>query len=52
MKKIWHLIKDENGLEVVEYAILLGLVVAGSIGLIVALALWVQEQFQRTVGGV
>jgi Flp pilus assembly pilin Flp len=49
MKKIQNFFKDEDGLETVEYAIILGLVVAGTIGLITTLGGWVQTQFQRVV---
>ena len=45
MKKIWNFIKDEDGLETVEYAIILGLIVAGTIGLVVWLGGWVNSQF-------
>ena len=49
MKKIMHFLKDEEGLETVEYAIILGLIVAGTIGLIVTLGTWVNTQFQAVV---
>jgi Flp pilus assembly pilin Flp len=45
-------VKDERGLETVEYAIILGLIVAATIGLVIALGLWVQAQFQNTVTAV
>ena len=45
MGKIWNFIKDEDGLETVEYAIILGLIVAGTIGLVVWLGSWVYSQF-------
>ncbi len=54
LKKIWDLIKDENGLETVEYAILLGLIVVASIALVVWLGGWVRSQFtsvQTTITG-
>jgi Flp pilus assembly pilin Flp len=35
------LLTDENGFETVEYAILLGLLVAGSLAVITALGIWV-----------
>jgi pilus assembly protein Flp/PilA len=37
MKKIWNFIKDENGLETVEYAIIAGLIVVGVIAVIGAI---------------
>ncbi len=42
MKK---LIADERGLETVEYAVILGLIVAATIGLVVTLGKWVGGQF-------
>ena len=45
MKKIWNFFKDEDGLETVEYAIILGLIVSGTILLIVWLGSWVYSQF-------
>ncbi|MHC4117337.1 MAG: Flp family type IVb pilin [Planctomycetota bacterium] len=45
---------DERGLETVEYAIILGLIVAATIGLIVTLGQWVAGQFSAintTVAG-
>ena len=39
-------IKDEDGLETVEYAIILGLIVASVIGLVIWLGGWVLQQFQ------
>jgi pilus assembly protein Flp/PilA len=40
-------LKDERGLETVEYAIILGLIVAGTIGLVVAIGNWVHSAFGR-----
>ena len=37
--------KDEKGLETVEYAIIAGLIVAGTIATITAIGLWVAAQF-------
>ena len=54
MKKIWNFIKDEDGLETVEYAIILGLIVGGVIGLVIWLGGWVLQQFQQVqteIGG-
>ena len=49
MKKLIDFLKDEDGLETVEYAIILGLIVAGTITLIVTLGSWVNTQFQTVV---
>jgi Flp pilus assembly pilin Flp len=40
-----RLIADERGLETVEYAVILGLIVAATIGLVVTLGKWVGGQF-------
>jgi pilus assembly protein Flp/PilA len=45
MKKLMAFLKDEDGLETVEYAIILGLIVAGTVTLITALGGWVNGQF-------
>jgi len=47
VKKFW---KDERGLETVEYAIIAGLVVAGTIAAITAIGLWVRDQFNGLQG--
>lgn len=38
-------IKDEQGLETVEYAIITGLIVVGVIGAVTAIGTWVATQF-------
>ena len=47
MKMVKRFINDERGLETVEYAIILGLIVAGTIALILLLGGWVRNQFQK-----
>jgi Flp pilus assembly pilin Flp len=49
MNMLKRFVKDERGLETVEYAIILGLIVAATIGLIVTLGGWVRNQFQNIV---
>lgn len=46
MSHIKRFMKDEQGLETVEYAIILGLIVAGTIALVVAIGNWVNQAFQ------
>jgi Flp pilus assembly pilin Flp len=46
MKKMWQFLRNEEGLETVEYAIITGLIVAGTVGLIVALGGWVHDKFE------
>lgn len=45
MKAVKRFVKDERGLETVEYAIILGLIVATTIGLVIALGNWVSDKF-------
>ncbi len=45
-------ITDEQGLETVEYAIILGLIVVATIGLISTLGGWVRDRFQAVVNSV
>lgn len=45
MKTLKRFVKDEQGLETVEYAIILGLIVVGTIGAVITLGNWVYNQF-------
>jgi pilus assembly protein Flp/PilA len=45
MSTIKRFIKDEQGLETVEYAIIAGLIVVGIVAAITAIGTWVQTQF-------
>jgi Flp pilus assembly pilin Flp len=47
MKKLMAFLRDEDGLETVEYAIILGLIVAGTIGLVTSIGSWTNAQFTR-----
>ena len=49
MEALKRFLKNEEGLETVEYAIITGLIVAGTIGLIATLGVWVQAQFSAVV---
>jgi Flp pilus assembly pilin Flp len=49
MSAIKRFMKDEQGLETVEYAIILGLIVVGTILLITQLGQWVNARFQAVV---
>lgn len=49
MNMMLKFVKDERGLETVEYAIILGLIVAGTISLIVLLGNWVRTQFSTVL---
>lgn len=54
MKKLQNVMKrfmaDDRGLETVEYAIIIGLIVAGLIGVIAAIGDWVFDQFNNLLG--
>ena len=43
-------VSDDQGLETLEYAIMLGLIVGGSIAIIIALGTWVYNQFSSVQG--
>jgi Flp pilus assembly pilin Flp len=45
VKKLIAFLKDEDGLETVEYAIILGLIVAGTIGIVNWMGTWVNGAF-------
>ena len=45
MRALTHFIRDDRGLETVEYAIMAGLVVAASVALILALGNWVKSTY-------
>jgi len=49
MEAVKRFVRDERGLETVEYAIILGLIVVGTIALVVAIGNWVHDKFQATV---
>lgn len=45
MNLLKKFVKDEAGLETVEYAIITGLVVAGTVAIIAAIGTWVNTVF-------
>jgi pilus assembly protein Flp/PilA len=45
MEMLKRFIKDEKGLETVEYAIIAGLIVVGTIATIVSIGTWVNTKF-------
>lgn len=47
MQKFMEFLKDDRGLETVEYAIILGLIVAATIASITAIGIWVSTQFSQ-----
>ena len=52
MDKLMKFFKDEEGLETVEYAIILGLIVAATIGLVAWLGGWVSSQFSEVQSAI
>ena len=49
---IMRFISDEKGLETVEYAILVGLMVAGVIATIAAIGTWVKKTYESAQAGL
>jgi Flp pilus assembly pilin Flp len=49
LETIRRFARDEKGLETVEYAIILGIIVVATIGLITQIGGWVNAQFQGLV---
>ena len=43
-------LSDERGTETVEWGIMAGLIVAGLVGIVAAIGLWVQGRFQTLQG--
>jgi Flp pilus assembly pilin Flp len=52
MSNLKNFIKDEQGLETVEYAIITGLIVAGVIATIAAIGTWVKGKFENLQTGL
>ena len=52
IRKIKGLVRREEGLETVEYAIITGLIVAATIGVIAAIGAWVLGTFQDLQTGI
>lgn len=50
MEAVKRFVRDERGLETVEYAIILGLIVVGTIGFVIAIGTWVHDKFETTSG--
>jgi pilus assembly protein Flp/PilA len=52
MKKIWKFIKDEEGLELVEYAVMGALIVLGVIATILILGGQINNRFSQLVSSI
>ncbi len=46
MNAVRRFLRDERGLETIEYAIITGLIVSGLVAIVVAIGSWVKGQFQ------
>ena len=46
MRLIKRFLRDERGLETVEYAIMAGLIVSGLVAIVVSIGEWVKGRFQ------
>ena len=47
MNAVRRFLRDERGLETIEYAIIAGLIVSGLVAIVVAIGTWVKGQFQN-----
>ena len=52
MKKLNEFLRDDKGLETVEYAIIAGLIVVATIGLIASIGGWVSTKFTQLDTGL
>ena len=52
MELVKNFIRDEKGLETVEYAIIAGLIVVGTIATIVSIGGWVGQKFTALDNGL
>ena len=52
MKKMWNFIKEEDGLETVEYAIIGGLIVVATIVTIASIGTWVSTKFEELLAAL
>lgn len=46
MRLIKRFLRDESGLETVEYAIMAGLVVSGLVAIVASIGAWVKSRFE------
>ena len=46
MRLIKRFLRDERGLETVEYAIMAGLIVSGLVAIVASIGNWVKSRFQ------
>ncbi len=51
-EKLLRLIKEEEGTETVEWAIMIGLIAVASIGIILGIGAWVQNKFSSLSAGL
>ena len=49
MEMLKRFVRDEKGLEVTEYSIILGVIVVGTLGLMIILGNWCHDIYQDVV---
>ena len=50
MEKLWSFIKDEEGLETVEWGVMLFLIVAGMVAVVTTLGTTIMNIFNQIIG--
>ncbi len=49
MEMLKRFVRDEKGLEVTEYSVILGIIVVSTLGLMIILGNWVRDIYQAVV---
>ena len=52
MKAVRRFLRDEQGTETVEWAIIIGIIAVGAIALMATIGNWVMAQFQRLADAI
>ena len=52
MKTVRRFLRDEQGTETVEWAIIIGIIAVGSIAFIASIGSWVQDKFSTLDGAI
>jgi len=52
MKAVKRFLRDEQGTETVEWAIIIGIIAVGAIALMATIGTWVQDQFQALADAI
>jgi Flp pilus assembly pilin Flp len=51
-EKVWRFLKEEEGTETVEWAIIIGLIAVAAIGTIAGIGTWVNDKFTSLSNGL